>query len=222
MICFISNQGALSNQVDDRGQQIPMSSIHPSLRARRVGEVVQSLATQGIDVTTGGEGWVAINLRNLAINSGSIERGQAALYAAFEQLGAVALNVEAHDVPYITGNNVMAHALARALESNLEPFTSMLSRIEPSELFDRLNAAESAVARDTLPADMDPRSAQFLREHAESDLIAAGLLDRKDLNYRDSLDRPGTLDPIQLTNHDYVDEQAESNWKSPFDYNGGY
>jgi hypothetical protein len=117
---------------------------------------------------------VVLNLRNLAAQSGSLERGQQAIYAILGELAAVRVDVEPADVAYLIGNNPVAFAISRGLESRIPTLVTLLNSIEPEELFSNLESASAFVMNDRLE---DADAQQVLNQGARWDLYKHGLLD---------------------------------------------
>jgi hypothetical protein len=174
MICFIDPQ------------QAPLRNVPSALQERKITELAQSLSERGIQLVGGDEDRVYLNLRGLALANGSIERGQQTLYAALEELACVRIDCEAQDAGYVLGQGIVAHSISRALESGTPAVVSLLTCIEPHELFTNLDRAWTYICGDGIvlrrgsDGSADPNSAwlqEQLRMGAENDLRAHGLLD---------------------------------------------
>jgi hypothetical protein len=199
LICFIDPQ------------QAPLRNVPSALQERKITELAQSLSERGINLVGGDEDRVFLNLRNLSLAAGSIERGQQTLYAALEELACVRADCEVQDIGYVLGQGIVAHSISRALESGTPAVVSLLTCIEPHELFGNLDRAWTHICGDGIvlqrgsDGNVDPNSAwlqEQLRVGAENDLIAHGLLDgREDTSW---LDPP--VDPLTVG----LDEYARS------------
>lgn len=93
-----------------------------------------------------------------------------------QSAGVAAVTVEPQDVVYLVGTrNFQSLALTRALELG----EISLDIVEPSELFDRLDAALRQVQFPGGPVDDGPES-ELERALALNDLVSSGLLQPED------------------------------------------
>jgi hypothetical protein len=180
------------------------------MRERRFNELSNQLAESGVQIVGGDDNVVLLNLRNLAAQNGSIQRGQAALYEVLQALRAVRVDVEPGDLAYLWGNNVESHAIARGLESGVQALVNMLTSIEPDEVFDRLGQAAAFIYTDHID---DDRARGILNIAASNDLAAHGFVDSGWETYRDGLDwkdpEPREI-PAEF-------QQSVRPYRSPFD-----
>ncbi len=181
------------------------------MRERRTAEFIEQLAADGVQITGGDDNVVLISLRNLALANGSRERGQAALYSALNTLRAVRIDIEPQDVHYIFGQNVISQAIARGLESGIPGLVSLLTSVEPDELYDRLEAASAFIFNDHAPDNQQVRD--YLERGAEQDLYNSGLT-AAPIRY---VDPP---DPYAAKPNTFWEPDEVKPWKSPFDFDG--
>lgn len=208
MICFIDKDNA------------PLKDVTPSMLDRRTNELAQQLESEGIQLTGGGDGFVTLGLRQLALKNGSIERGQVTLIAALEGLCVVRVDIEPADVGYIIGNSVDSVAISHALASGVEPVCRALQNVEISEIFDGFDRARNFIYSDRVDTSTADGSwvAEQLQRGAESELQRAGLLPGA-TNYADFLEPRYEAEPHELPPSF---QTAPEGWRSPFDVDGDY
>jgi hypothetical protein len=110
----------------------PFSDIPAALQPRHLNELVARLADEGIQIT--GEtpdDALIINLSELAVRSGSLERGRANLYGALDALNIAAVSLSPDDVIALLGRNPIAWGVARGLESNIPGVANLLRTCDP-------------------------------------------------------------------------------------------
>lgn len=192
----------------------PLRDVPEAMRERRFVALHQQLRDQGIEIVTGSDTVVVLNLRNIAVANGSIERGREVLYAALEGLRAVRVDLEVGDIAYILGNNFISHAVARGLQSAVPQLVHLLTSIVPDELFDNLEKASAFVFNDRFE---DERVQATLNDGARRDLFQHGLVESPHEGYRDGLhwQQP---EPPPLPREF---QQDVAPWKNPFDNDEG-
>jgi hypothetical protein len=151
----------------------PLANVPSALQERKLTELAQSLSERGINLVGGDEDRVFLNLRNLALANGSLERGQQALYAALEELACVRVDVELADITYLLGSNVESLAVTRGLEAGVPTLVRLLTSIEPSELFENLDKATAFIYQDRAT---DEGVHQQLMAGAAGDLLRSGII----------------------------------------------
>jgi hypothetical protein len=186
----------------------PLRDVPSALHERKLNELAQSLSGRGINLVGGDEDRVFLNLRNLAIANGSLERGQQTLYAALEELACVRVDVEIADVGYLEGQTIESHAIARGLEAGVPTLVSLLTSISPEELFTNLTKASAFIYNDRVS---DNGVHQQLMAGAAGDLLRSGLIgesagDVNALTYRDFLEPP--QDPMLSNLDQYARERG--------------
>jgi hypothetical protein len=157
-------------------------------------ELAANLESRGVKIVHVGATAIRVNLRGLLQSAGTLQAAQREIMTVLHELGADSVNIEAEDVEYLSGRDVMSHAIARGLEAGVKPLEAILQDIPLTEdgdgqdvvpIFDRLDRAAHFIATDQTPAGADE---ELLRRGAEADLHRAGLLDRVDSTYRDFLE----------------------------------
>lgn len=152
----------------------PLKGVSPNMMERRAKDMIASLAEKGITVTGYGEGYIEANLRNLAEANDTAQRGQQVLMATLDELGCDRLDVSPGDIDYLYGNrDVMSHAIARGLESDIPAIKDALTAIAPDELYDNLDKSAAFIYQD---ATGSPELTEYLKAGAEADLRQQGLI----------------------------------------------
>lgn len=191
----------------------PLRDVPAAMQPRRMEELSQRLEQRGIVIVGGDNDRIFLNLRNLAITNGSLDRGQQAIYAALEELACIRVDCETQDIGYLHGQNVESHAIARGLEAGVPTLISLLTSIEPSELFENLNKASAFIYQDRASDDVHER----LKAGAAGDLLRSGLIgesagDINALRYAEFLESPP--DPFLVNLDQYARERG--NDAAPF------
>lgn len=198
----------------------PFAHVPTALHERHLDEVFTRLSTEGIHcVGETPDGALRLDLSELTLRSGSVARGQQALYAALDSLNIARVDLSPGDVIAILGKQPYAWAVARGLESGIAGVANLLHSLTPEEIHDRLEEAQTFVSNDRVDED-DPQ-ATFLKAHysrgAAADLKANGLLDGP---IDDSYSR--FLEPVVESVPELPKAfQAEiASWRSPFNEGG--
>jgi hypothetical protein len=198
----------------------PLAHIPAALRERSLNETFDRLEGEGINcVGETPDGALRLDLSELTLRSGSVARGQQALYAALDSLNIARVDLSPGDVIAILGKQPYAWAVARAAESGIAGVANLLHSITPEEIFDRLEEAQTFVANDRV-SDDDPQAA-FLKAHysrgAAADLQAHGMLDGPiDDSYAHFLEP--TVESVPELPKEFQGDLKP--WRSPF--NGGH
>ncbi len=124
-----------------------LADVPQVLRQKRINEIGEHFDRQ-FPTTASGNGWIQIDLSRTP-------DARHTIMGYLQSAGVAAVTVEPQDVVYLVGTrNFQSLALTRALELG----EISLDIVEPSELFDRLDAALRQVQFPGGPVDDGPES----------------------------------------------------------------
>ena len=188
----------------------PLRGVSANMQERRLKDKLKELSDRGIEFIGGQGSYIEVNLRNLAEANGTAQRGQAVLMSTLDEIGCDRIDVSPGDVQYLYGNrDVMSHAVARGLESDIPAIKDALTNIAPDELYDNLDKSSAFIYQD---ATGSPELTEYLKAGAEADLRQQGLISGDTTNPYAFLEPPVEKEPAPGPW-----ETSPLDYKSPFD-----